>query len=207
MLVLLLGLQEQGTGPLCISGLHKGQRTRGKVTLTFLKSRRMIDLVFNLCVHLPCWGSKIRRGKCLAMAWPQVHQHLALPHHCFMQHTPWPGNWWTRSPNLPGLAPFCYPLHCLCCAMDEKLAAHIDVSPVLRSAPSHRPHLSAEQIWFLWWALNEQILRAWTAVYIYRLYTTYWFIVRDFLVEQNWTSVFVMGKNYWLQYDQSLKFW
>lgn len=119
MLVLLLGLQEQGTGPLCISGLHKGQRTRRKVTLTFLKNRHMIDLVFNLCVHLPCWGSKIRRGKCLAMAWPQVHQHLALPHHCSMQHTPWPSNWWTRSPNLPGLAPFCYPLHCLCCAMEK----------------------------------------------------------------------------------------
>lgn len=199
------------------SSLHlrspqKSGNTRGKVPpalarKTFLKISPTIDLIFNLCVHLPCRMVKDWEGKVSNHGLAPGPSTLDPASPVLRVNAAWPSNWWTHSPNQPGLGPFCCSFGCPCCATDkQELASHIDAFPVLGSAPSHCPHLSAEQIRFLWWVLNEHIFRAWTAKYIYVLYIIYWFIIEDFLIEQKWTTVFVMGKNRWLQYDQSVKF-
>lgn len=63
---------------------------------------------------------------CPTVAWPQVHQHLAMTPLFSTQHTPWPNNRETWCTDLPYLAPSA--------ALLAVCVAHMDTSSALESA-------------------------------------------------------------------------
>lgn len=74
---------------------------------------------------------------CPAVAWPQVHQHLAVTPLFSTWHTPWPNNRETWCTDLPYLAPFCCPLGRLCCSLGHLFC--LGVCPYLgvKWCPNH----------------------------------------------------------------------